>query len=65
PRGRAAQVGLAAGGTKADRGPSFPWPELAEELAEVLAATTLEDLCRRAARAGVPRELLPGYEYQI
>ena len=46
-------------------GPDFLWSELAGQLGEVLAATTVEDLCRRAARESVPRAELAGYEYQI
>ena len=35
--------------------PSFLWPRLAEEFADVLGAVTLEDLCRDAAQASVRR----------
>lgn len=52
-------------GAALSRGPDFLWPALAGELADVLASTTLADLCTQAARAGVPREAPPGYEYQI
>ena len=30
-----------------------------------LAALTVEDLCRRAARDSIPRSDVDGYEYQI
>lgn len=35
--------------------PSFLWPQVATALAETLAGTSLEEVCRRAARAAVPR----------
>lgn len=35
--------------------PSFLWPRLADRFAEVLAATTVDDLCREAAQAAVRR----------
>lgn len=46
-------------------GPDFLWDELGSQLGDVLAAVTVEDLCRRAARDGVPRAAVDGYEYQI
>ena len=35
--------------------PDFLWAGLAESFGAVLAATTLEDLCRQAERADIPR----------
>ena len=35
--------------------PDFLWAELADSFGAVLAATTLEDLCRQAERADIPR----------
>lgn len=35
--------------------PAFLWAGLADRLAEDLAATSLDDLCRQAARHAVPR----------
>jgi Rrf2 family protein len=35
--------------------PAFLWPRLTDRFGEVLAATTFEDLCREAPRAGVRR----------
>jgi len=46
-------------------GPDFLWEHLADRVGEVLESVTLEDLCRRAARAAVPRADVAGYEYQI
>ena len=46
-------------------GPDFLWDELGSQLGAVLAAVTVEDLCRRAARDAVPRAAVDGYEYQI
>ena len=47
------------------RGPDFLWPELTQQFAEVLAETTIDDLCRQAARDGIRRAAVEGYEYQI
>jgi Rrf2 family protein len=35
--------------------PGFLWSELAEEIGQVFGAINLDDLCRRAAKAGVRR----------
>ncbi|MCZ6463700.1 MAG: Rrf2 family transcriptional regulator [Proteobacteria bacterium] len=45
--------------------PDFVWPDLARRMGEVLAETTLETLCREAARAAVPRAGADAYTYQI
>lgn len=45
--------------------PDFLWPELAARFAEVLDDVTLADLCRRAAKEGVPRLSVSVYDYQI
>ncbi|MEE3330018.1 MAG: Rrf2 family transcriptional regulator [Myxococcota bacterium] len=47
------------------RGPDFIWPELTQQLSEVLEETTIDDLCRQAARDGIRRAAIEGYEYQI
>jgi len=60
--GEAAESAVAAG---ALHRPDFLWPELSRELGRVLAATSIADLCRDAARRGVKRASLEGYEYQI
>ncbi len=57
PSGRARQ--------SAARRPTFLWPRLAEQLAGALAETTLEQLCRDAARAGVPRAQADSHMYFI
>jgi len=45
--------------------PDFLWDGLTEQLAEVLGGISIEDLCRQAARAALPRAAVEGYEYQI
>ena len=45
--------------------PDFLWDGLTEQLAEVLEGISIEDLCRQAARAALPRAAVEGYEYQI
>lgn len=35
--------------------PSFLWPRLAQQIAEALAETTIEDICRDAAKQSVRR----------
>lgn len=65
--GEAATADSAAlpGTLEAGRGPDFLWAGLGEQLGQVLANTTIEDLCHEAARDGVPRAAIKGYEYQI
>jgi Rrf2 family protein len=46
-------------------GPDFVWGEIAERFSGVLGEITLEELCRRAAREGVPRAHQEAYTYQI
>ena len=46
-------------------GPDFVWGEIAERFSRVLGDITLEELCRRAAREGVPRAHQDAYTYQI
>jgi Rrf2 family transcriptional regulator, iron-sulfur cluster assembly transcription factor len=43
------------GGVVAPHRPDFLWPQLAERFANALAETTLEALCREAARRAVER----------
>ncbi len=45
--------------------PNFLWRELCGRIEGVFEATTLEDLCKRAAAAGVKRPDPPAPEYQI
>jgi Rrf2 family iron-sulfur cluster assembly transcriptional regulator len=45
--------------------PDFLWPALGESLAALLDATTLEGLCRDAARAAVERAAPPAPMYFI
>lgn len=61
PEDRGAPPSRASGA----RGPDFIWPELTQQLAEVLEETTIDDLCRQAARDGIRRAAVEGYEYQI
>ncbi len=42
-------------GTGTPFAPGFLWPDLSERLGAVLRASSLEGLCRQAARAGVER----------
>jgi Rrf2 family protein len=44
-----------AGGTAPPFRPDFLWPDVADRFARVLEQTSLEALCRQAARAEVPR----------
>ncbi len=53
------------GRRSAARRPGFLWPRLAERVAGALAETTLEQLCRDAARAGVPRAQADSHMYFI
>ena len=46
-------------------GPDFLWPLLASRFRDVLASVTLADLCRTAAREGIPRLNLAPQDYQI
>ncbi len=45
--------------------PTFLWTQLAGRLAEDLAGTTLDDLCRQAARRAVPRADDDSHTYVI
>jgi Rrf2 family iron-sulfur cluster assembly transcriptional regulator len=45
--------------------PNFIWPDLAGRFAGVLAETSVEALCRTAARSAVPRAGADVYTYQI
>lgn len=45
--------------------PDFLWPEIAEGFGNVLGGTTLEMLCREAARSAVRRSSDGAYTYQI
>lgn len=45
--------------------PDFFWPALAAGVADLLGATSLEDLCRDAARASVERAAPPAPMYFI
>jgi Rrf2 family protein len=45
--------------------PDFLWPQIAERIAAALAETTLDALCREAARAGVRRADAEGAMYYI
>ena len=56
--------GAARRATSAYR-PDFVWPALAEGFADRLAATTLDDRCRDAARASVERAAPPAPMYVI
>jgi len=49
----------------AARGPDFLWPLLASRFRDVLVDITLADLCRAAAREGVPRLNVAPQDYQI
>lgn len=48
-------IAVVPGGVMAPHRPDFLWPSLAERLAAALAETTLEAICREAARRSVPR----------
>ena len=58
-----------AGGDRGSRSetyrPEFLWAEVAGRLAEVLDQTTLDRICSRAARVGIPRAGADAYTYQI
>ncbi len=54
PLSRALAMAPPEGGTSPLR-PDFLWRDLAERLGEVLEDTTLDELCREAARADVER----------
>jgi Rrf2 family protein len=54
PLGKALGMAAPEGASSALR-PDFLWGDLAERLGEVLTETTLEELCREAARADVER----------
>lgn len=45
--------------------PEFIWGEIADEFGQVLESVSLSDLCRKAARQGVPRLSAPVGDYQI
>ena len=45
--------------------PDFIWPELASRFSSVLSEISLADLCRSAARRGIPRLSQPAPDYQI
>ncbi len=64
PLGAADGWGDDAGDASQNR-PDFLWPELASGFAQVLSSTTLEQLCRRAARAAVRRAHPEALTYQI
>jgi Rrf2 family protein len=53
------------GGEPMPHRPDFAWPQLAESIAVALAATTLDALCRDAARAGIRRADAEGEMYYI
>ena len=65
PDGEGAEPRPESERTAGEYGPDFLWNELTGQLADVLAAVTIEDLCRRAAHDAVPRAEVAGYEYQI
>lgn len=46
-------------------GPDFLWPQLVEQFAHTLAATTLDDLAREATRRGIRRPTDESLSYQI
>ena len=52
-------------GEAARNRPDFLWAELAEGFSQVLASTTLDQLCRRAAQAAVQRTRPDTLSYQI
>ncbi|UCE86501.1 MAG: Rrf2 family transcriptional regulator [Deltaproteobacteria bacterium] len=43
------------GRMRGNHGPAFLWPVLEKQFAELLAETSIEDLCRQASRAAVRR----------
>lgn len=48
-----------------DCGPGFLWSSLADRFSSLLAETSIEDLCREAARRGVRRATAELVNYQI
>lgn len=58
-------IAPAPGGEPAPHRPDFLWPRLAEGFAAALAETTLDDLCRDAARASIERADADGGMYYI
>ena len=44
-----------AGGTPNPHRPEFIWKELARDFGALLADSTLEEICRRASKSGIPR----------
>ena len=52
-------------GARAPGRPDFIWPDLANRFSAVLAEISLADLCRSAARRGIPRLSQPAPDYQI
>jgi Rrf2 family protein len=50
---------------RASHRPAFLWEGVARELSRALSATTLEDLCREAARRGVRRADADSHTYVI
>ena len=57
------EAGLGDGG--ADHRPDFIWAELADAFREVLDRSTLEGICRQAAKRGVPHADAAGRMYFI
>ncbi|MBW2695920.1 MAG: Rrf2 family transcriptional regulator [Deltaproteobacteria bacterium] len=64
-----AEAGAAASGSAGGVGtagrPDFIWPELADRIGRVLDEISVSDLCRQAARRGVPRLYRVVQDYQI
>jgi Rrf2 family protein len=53
------------GRMRGTHGPAFLWPVLAEQFAQVLAETSIEDLCHQASRAAVRRARSDAQTYVI
>ena len=64
PLGEAEAWGRDAGDALLHR-PDFLWSELSEGFGRVLSETTLDVLCRKAARSAVRRSTSEAYTYQI
>lgn len=64
-KGEEGDAAAASGGGAAESGLAFLWPEVEREFEAVLARRSLEDVCRDAARAGVPRSDAERYVYEI
>ncbi len=64
-RTRRTPAGKAPPAREASYRPGFLWPQLAQSIAEVLAKTTIDALCREAARASVRRAHADSHMYFI